>query len=149
MRIKGSQKRARETQPGPGEQRTWARSMKHSPLARYGVAVLAVALVLLLKLLLNPLITQQSPFLLMAGAVMVGAWFGGFGPGLLATVLGALAADYFFLAPVGSFTGLGVGFLPFTLFVLQGLLISVLVEALHSVRQRAEARTLEIRRKQE
>jgi PAS domain S-box-containing protein len=123
--------------------------MKHFPLARYGVAVLAVALVVLLKLLLDPLITQQSPILLMAGAVMVGAWFGGLGPGLLATVLGAFAADYFFLEPVGSFALLGVGFLPFTLFVLQGLLISVLVEALRSARQRAETGALEIQRKQE
>src|ERR687893_319114 len=116
---------------------------RSSPFLRYGVAVLAVALVLLLKLLLNPLITQQSPFLLMAGAVMVGAWFGGFGPGLLATVLGALAADYFFLEPVGSFTGLGVGYLPFTLFLLQGLLISFLVEALHSAKGRAEESMVE------
>jgi PAS domain S-box-containing protein len=112
--------------------------MKYSPLARYGVAVVAVGAVLLLKLLLNPLITQQSPFLLMAGAVIVAAWFGGLGPGILATLLGALAADYFFLEPVGSFTGLGVGVLPFTLFVLQGLLISFLVEALRSARRRAE-----------
>ena len=122
---------------------------RSSPFLRYAVAVLAVALVLLLKLLLNPLITQQSPFLLMAGAVMVGAWFGGFGPGLLATILGALAADYFFLEPVGSFTGLGVGFLPFILFVLQGLLISALVEALHSARVHAEASTQEARSHQE
>ena len=149
MKTKGSQKRAPEISPGPPEQRTWMRSTKHSPLLRYGIATLAIALVVLLKLLLDPLIIQQSPFLLMAGAVMVGAWFGGLGPGVLATVLGALAADYFFLAPVGAFTALGVGILPFALFVLQGLLISVLVEALHSARQRAERRALEIRSKQE
>jgi len=77
---------------------------------RYGVAILAVGMALLVKLLLDPLITDQSPFLLLAGAVMVGAWFGGLGPGLLATVLGALAADYFFLAPEGSFTGPNVAF---------------------------------------
>src|SRR4028118_936792 len=75
---------------------------RFSPLLRYGVATLAVALVLLLKLLLDPLIPEQSPFLMLAGAVMVGAWFGGLGPGLLATALGALVADYFFLAPRGS-----------------------------------------------
>jgi K+-sensing histidine kinase KdpD len=60
---------------------------------RYGVATLVVAL----KLLLDPLIEEQSPFLMLAVAVMVAAWFGGLGPGLLATALGALAADYFFL----------------------------------------------------
>src|SRR5919199_149063 len=148
MKVKGSQKRVHDTPPGTGEQRTWVPSIKHSLLLRYGIATLAVAAVILLKLLLDPLITEQSPFLLMAGAVMVGAWFGGLGPGVLATVIGALAAEYFFLEPVGSFTGPGGGLLPFTLFVLQGLLISVLVEALHSSRQRAETRALEIRRKQ-
>ncbi len=95
---------------------------------------------------MDPLIAEQSPFLLFAAAVMVGAWFGGLGPGLLATGLGALAADYFFLAPAGSFTPLDLAFLPLLLFVLQGALISYLVEALRSARGRAEARTLEFQR---
>src|ERR687883_522 len=108
MKVKGSQKRAHDTPPGTGEQRTWVPSIKHSLLLRYGIATLAVAAVILLKLLLDPLITEQSPFLLMAGAVMVGAWFGGLGPGVLATALATLVADYFFLPPKGSFTGLDV-----------------------------------------
>src|ERR671938_971588 len=93
---------------------------------RYGVAAFAVGVALGLKLLLDPLITEQSPFLLLAGAVVVGAWFGGLGPGLLATVLGALGADYFFLPPEGAFTGPAVAFLPLLLFTLQGILISSL-----------------------
>ncbi|MDQ3930563.1 MAG: DUF4118 domain-containing protein, partial [Chloroflexota bacterium] len=104
---------------------------------RYGVAALAVGVALLVKLLLEPWITPQSPFLLLAGAVVVGAWFGGLGPGLLATALGALCADYFILAPEGSPTGLGAAFLPLLLFTLQGLLISALVQALRSARDRA------------
>ncbi len=48
-------------------------------LARYGVAVLAVGLALGLKLLLDPFIEEESPFLLFFGAVMAGAWFGGLG----------------------------------------------------------------------
>src|SRR5215204_2137088 len=124
-------------------------SMKRSTLLRYGVATLAVAVVLLLKLLLDPLIADQSPFLLLAGAVMVAAWFGGMGPGLLATVLGALAADYYFLPPLGAVTGLGLGFLPVFLFALQGLLISSLAEALRAARGRAEASAHEARSHQE
>ena len=108
--------------------------MKRSTLVQYGVAALSVALAVALKLLLDPLITDQSPFLLLAAAVMVGAWFGGLGPGLLATALGALAANYFFLPPDGSFTPLGVAFLPLALFAVQGVLISYLTEALHSAR---------------
>src|SRR5215218_11144564 len=116
---------------------------------RYGVAVLAVGVALGLKLLLDPLITDQSPFLLLAGAVVVGAWFGGLGPGLLATALGVLCADYFFLPPEGAFTGPGVAFLPLLLFTLQGLLISSLIEALRSARKRAESSVLEAKSHQE
>ncbi|HEU4494370.1 MAG TPA: PAS domain S-box protein, partial [Rubrobacteraceae bacterium] len=120
--------------------------VRRSTLLRYGVATLAVALVLLLKLLLDPLITDQSPFLLLAGAVMVAAWFGGLGPGLLATALGALAADYYFLPPPGAISGLG---LPIFLFALQGLLISSLAQALRAARGRAEASAHEARSHQE
>ncbi len=122
---------------------------RSSPFLRYGVAVIAIALALGLKLLVDPLIAQQSPFLLLAGAVMVAAWFGGLGPGLLATALGAVVSDYYFLPPLGSFTLPGVAFLPLLLFVLQGALISLLAEALRSARRRAEASTEQTRRHQE
>ena len=123
---------------------------RSSLLLRYGVAVIAIALVLGLKLALDPLFAEhQSPFLMFAAAVMVAAWFGGLGPGLLATALGAVAGDYFFLPPVGSFTPLSVALLPIFLFALQGGLISILVEALRSARERAEASTQQARRHQE
>jgi PAS domain S-box-containing protein len=149
VRIKGSQGPGYDTPPGLAEQRTWPWPLRQSPLLRYGVATLAVAALLLLKLLLDPLIPQQSPFLLLAGAVVVGAWFGGFGPGVLATVLGALAGAYFTWATRGSFTVLGAGFVPLVLFVVQGLVISSLVEVLHSARRRAEESTMEAQSHQE
>lgn len=99
---------------------------------RYGVAALAVGVMLVVKVLLDPWIAAQPPFLLLAGALVVSAWFGGPGPGLLATALGALGADYLFLPPEGSFTGLAVAFWWLLLFTLQGLLISSLVEALRA-----------------
>jgi len=74
---------------------------------------------------------------------MVAAWFGGLGPGLLATALGTLAADYFFLPPQDSFTGLGVAFLPLALFAVQGLVISSLTEALRAARDQAEESAVE------
>ena len=64
---------------------------------RYGVAVLAVGAALLFKLLLDPLTVQDTPFLLVFGAIIVSAWYGGVGPGLMATAVSALATDYFFL----------------------------------------------------
>src|ERR687898_2854233 len=123
--------------------------MRRSALARYGVATLAVGVVVLAKVLLAPVLPEQSPFLLLAGAVVVGAWFGGLGPGVLATVLGALAADYFFLPPLNAFTEPGPNTLPLLLFTLQGLVISALTEALHTARSRAEASTAEARSHEE
>ena len=141
---------------------SWARSMRvranrreaisvsYPSWFRYGVAVLAVGLILLLRLLLGPGITPQSPFLLLGGgAVMVATWFGGLGPGLLATALGLLAGDYFFLPPQGSFTGLNVAALPLALFAVQGVLISSLTAALRAARRRAEASELDARNRQE
>jgi PAS domain S-box-containing protein len=127
-----------------------ATSVSYPSWYRYGVAVLAVGLILLLRLLLGPGITPQSPFLLLGGgAVMVAAWFGGLGPGLLATALGVLAGDYFFLPPQGSFTGLNVAALPLALFAVQGVVISSLAEALRAARRRAEASALDARNRQE
>lgn len=81
-------------------------SMKHtSPLLRYGVAVLAVEVAFVVKLILDPMIVQNTPFLLVFGAIMVSAWYGGFGPGLFATFAAAIATDYFFLPRRASLQG--------------------------------------------
>ncbi len=74
-------------------------NLKRSWIERYGFAVLAVAIALLLRLLLKPLLGIESPFLLFFATVMLSAWYGGMGAGVVATVLSALASDYFFLSP--------------------------------------------------
>ena len=56
----------------------------------FGVAVLAVAIALLLKLLVAPLIEHESPFLLFFTVMMMSAWYGGMGAGVLATAMSAL-----------------------------------------------------------
>lgn len=75
-------------------------------VVRYGAAVLAAGLALLLQWQLVPLFGSDpnaSPFIVFFAAVMVAAWFGGLGPGLLATALSALISWYFFLSPQFSF----------------------------------------------
>jgi len=70
---------------------------------RYAVAVAAVAGASLLDLWLAPH-TYRAPFLLYFPAVVVAAWFGGFRPGILATALSTLAANYFMLPPANQFS---------------------------------------------
>lgn len=124
--------------------------MKRSALLRYGVAAGAVTLALLIKLLLEPVIVQETPFLLVFAAVIVSAWYGGLGPGLLATVTAGLATDYFFLSPSALFSGApGLEAVPFILYMLEGLLITGIVVGLRSARQEAEISMLEAQAHQE
>ena len=52
---------------------------------RYGFALLAVLVTVLLKLLLSPWISLENACLLFTGAVVVSAWYGGIKAGLFAT----------------------------------------------------------------
>jgi PAS domain S-box-containing protein len=125
-------------------------SIRHtSPLLRYGVAVLAVGVAFAIKLLLDPLIVQETPFLLIFGAIMISAWYGGLGPGLLATVAAGLATDYFFLQPTSSFSGFSLETVPLFAFLLEGTLVCLLTEALRAARVRAEGSKLEAERHRE
>ena len=114
----------------------------HPPLARYGIGVAAVGLALVIKLLLDPLIGEETPFLLFFAAVMAVAYFGGLGPGLVATGLAALVAWYFFLFPLYSFRleSFGQG-LRLVMFVLEGTFVSLLSAAMSSARLRAVTST--------
>jgi len=116
---------------------------------RYGVAALAVGMAFLIKLLVDPLIVQETPFLLIFGAIMISVWYGGLGPGLLATVAAGLATDYFFLQPTSSFSGFSLETVPLLVFFLEGTLVCLLVEALRAARSRAEGSTLEAERQRE
>src|ERR671910_1607098 len=116
---------------------------------RYGVAMAAVGAALGTKLLLDPLTVQDTPFLLVFGAIIVSAWYGGLGPGLLATAVSALATDYFFLYPRGTITGFSVEGIDVLAFTLEGVLVSVLTSSLRSARDRAQRSTLEARSHQE
>ncbi len=112
---------------------------RRSRLQSYGVAVLAVAIALLIKLLLDPLMTEETPFLLFFAAVMISALSGGIEAGVLATVLAALISDYLFLTPTYSFFGHNLGQnLRLIVFVLEGLLISWIVAAVNTTKRRLQ-----------
>src|SRR5215218_4392738 len=125
-RAYGKSERPR-CRPGVGTTRLRF-SVKRSPdtALRYGVAILAVGAAVLVKWWLDPLTVQDTPFLLILGAIVIGAWYGGLGPGLLATALSALAIDYLFLVPRVSFATVGPELLDLGAFVVEGILVCVL-----------------------
>jgi signal transduction histidine kinase len=72
-----------------------------SPILGYGAAVLAFIASLLITKALWPLLDPASTPLFFA-AVMVAAFYGGLGPGLLTTVLSTWAIDFFFTPPLNT-----------------------------------------------
>ena len=73
-----------------------------SVLLRYGAALALTLGTTLLILGLKPFLARGLMVLYIPG-VMISAWVGGLGPGLLATVLSVVATAYLFLDPTGSF----------------------------------------------
>src|ERR1700681_1476456 len=67
----------------------------------YGIAVLSVTAALIIARL-PAFHLEAAPVSLFLCAIMFTAWFGGVGPGLLATALSAFAFAYYFLPPMHS-----------------------------------------------
>jgi PAS domain S-box-containing protein len=129
-----------------------ANSVTYPPLLlRYGIAVASVAVVLGLHLLLDSLFIHNSlPLLILVAtmlsiSIIISAWYGGLGPGLLATAMSVLISDYHFAYPIHSFSGVGREAPPLIAFALEGMFISALAVALRIVRSRAEESASEAR----
>src|SRR5512140_2894215 len=68
-------------------------------LWRYGVAVCAVLIAFAIRYSALGDMMNRLVFTLFVPAALVAVWYGGIGPGLVATVLGLVAGDYFFMPP--------------------------------------------------
>lgn len=118
----------------------------YSQLLRYGLVVLIVALALVLMLMLDPWLSMNNtPFLLFFSAVMLSAWYGGLKSGLLATLLSALLSNYFFLPPAYELSFDLSNSVQIGLFALQGLLFSILCEALKNAKTGADENLQKLR----
>jgi PAS domain S-box-containing protein len=103
----------------------------------YGVALLATALAAEAAEAFGPTL-RPAPFLAFTLAVVVSARWGGVGPGILSTLLGAVASDFLLMSPTYSFHLEQAGdFLRLALFVGVGAAISVMVGQLQTARRAA------------
>src|SRR5262245_33759722 len=100
----------------------------------YGLALLTVGLAVLLTLVGGPL-SQEIPLLFFFVAVLLSAWYGGLGPGLLATLMCAAVLASCFLAPCSAWGTSGGELLRLGVFVGVALLLCFL----SATRQQAEA----------
>ena len=121
-----------------------SRAGSPSPPRRYGLAAILAGLAVLAILVLSPHWSLRPLLLPGYPAVILSAWYGGFGPGLFTTVLSALAITYLDLSPTHSLmirdpTG-------FLLFLSVGLAVSALSARLLDAQGRAETVSRELER---
>jgi signal transduction histidine kinase len=100
----------------------------YAGVRRYGLAIAAALVALLLRQLLSPLLGVENPYHTAWVAVVFSAWYCGLGPSVVTTVLLLIGIWYWFLPPHNSFilqdpkTGISgmLGFLVFS-----GLIIAL------------------------
>ena len=105
---------------------------RRSPALRYGVAIGAVLVAFAIRYMIYGDFQNRLVFTFFVPAAVVAVWYGGIGPGIVATVLGLLLGDYFFMMsrkalwPLGNRESLAVG-----VYAVTTLLCIVLCERLH------------------
>lgn len=105
----------------------------------YAGAVVLVAVALLIRLAIAP-VDAGLQYVTFFPAITLAAILGGFTSGLIATLIGLAAADYFFVLPYSSFSMEGW---PHSLwsnlvFILDGVIVSFSIEAMHRYRHNYE-----------
>jgi PAS domain S-box-containing protein len=113
------------------ERFSWSRTVlaMHLParmrdvLKRYGLALALACLALLIRGAL-PFPEGSAIYQLPIAAVIVSAWYGGRGPGLLASLICIAGSSYWFVPPVNSFTTSPDHTLPFSIFVVLCLFLT-------------------------
>jgi len=112
----------------------------------YVVAVAAtLAVIVARKLLLDPLLSNETPLRLFIVAVIAAAWSGGLGPGLLATLLSLVAG----LTLFGSLSGGSTDWSTILVFTVIGTLTSIVMESLHAARRELDLRGQALREREE
>jgi two-component system sensor histidine kinase/response regulator len=117
-------------QPGPPH------SERMSPLVRYTLAVVFVLVSLAIRRSIHSAVMTDLPLLGMPFAVFFAAYFGGIGPGILATALAALIAAWE-MPPAASF---GVSKLTDQVRLVSFLSLGILISLMNERARRLQAR---------
>ncbi|MBZ5585385.1 MAG: PAS domain S-box protein [Acidobacteriia bacterium] len=92
---------------GPAHGKPFRPADAASAAARYGYAAASIAVATFARLILERFIGYHHPYVTFYVAVLWSAWYGGWGPALLATGLGAGAAGLFVLPSLRSMGAAG------------------------------------------
>jgi PAS domain S-box-containing protein len=104
----------------------------------YALACVLTVSVLALRMALTPWVGDRPILILFFIPIVISAFYGGLGPGLLATALVGLVTDWYVLPPVGTlWFEKPLDFAQWLFMVLEGVLISVLFADLDRWRRRS------------
>jgi PAS domain S-box-containing protein len=118
---------------------------EHSPFARYGIGVAAIAAALALRYALTPWLGTTFPLATMFTAIAFTVWRAGWGPALVTAVGGWFAAGFVFRGGMGFFDGLRFAeMVGFAVYLLGCVPMIVLGEAMRSAQRRLEHRQDEL-----
>ena len=110
----------------------WRASHRRFPWLAYVLAVGMTMATLRVRLALGYSAGDMPMMILFVLPVMLSAYAGGLGPGLVATVTGALVADYFLMPPLHSLAIKGANGVQWVAFIAVGVAVSVLLEKTRS-----------------
>jgi PAS domain S-box-containing protein len=117
----------------PDPPRRWPKPLT---ISYYAMAVFSVAIAIVAAELITRLLQAEPIASSMLCAVIVAAWFGGFGPALLAIALALLAFHYYLVPPINSFTwkhdlsAVGISEVPrLILFSITSLIVALVISA--------------------
>ncbi|HLG57553.1 MAG TPA: PAS domain S-box protein [Vicinamibacterales bacterium] len=119
----------------------WAQPGASTLTSRYAVALAVFGGAVLFRYVFEDSLGFKVPFLHFYPAVMLAAWYGGLGPGILITTLSAVAAMYFLLPPSGIAVGDSADQLSLGVFVVTGVVISWLNHRLHTTQEAQRSAT--------
>ena len=112
---------------------------RKSPILRYCAAILAFLMALALRYMGRPILGNRSQFLFFFAALSLASWYGGMGPGILATLLGSIAVAALFLPVVNAQGSVQYDHLLLIgVYIAAGLFVSFLMKQLQDAIERSE-----------
>ena len=114
-----------------GRLERWPFLRTPTTMSRYLVTAGALAVCLLFRYISRDSLGLKVPYLEFYPAVFVAAWYGGLGPGVLATVVSTVAVMFYSLPPAGLAVGYPSDQLSVVVFAATGLIITWFNHRLH------------------
>jgi len=130
-----------QANPTPSADGAIARDLEIRRVAwRYGVAVASTALTLALRFALTPWVGERPLLILFCFPIILSAYVGGLWPGVLATVITVVGTKILLAPPLYAlWFDRPFDVAQWTLMLALGVLVSIVTEALHRSRRRAQA----------